>query len=130
MSPTRSDWSFSGWYREATCATAWDFVSDTVTTDSALQANWKEDHTARRASGITPSGEIGFHASGGSAFDPQVVVAAGGSVAWTFTGNDGGSAYFVKLEGGSNASPSATAQASKATLVDELHWTVTDNGNE
>lgn len=38
--PTRSDYSFQGWYKELSCTTAWDFATDTVTTDITLYAKW------------------------------------------------------------------------------------------
>jgi len=38
--PTRSGYSFGGWYREAGCTTPWTFASDTVTAARTLYAKW------------------------------------------------------------------------------------------
>ena len=40
--PTRTGYTFGGWYREAACETAWDFDNDTVTEDITLYAKWTE----------------------------------------------------------------------------------------
>ncbi len=38
--PTRSGYTFSGWYREPTLSTAWNFSSDRVTANITLYARW------------------------------------------------------------------------------------------
>lgn len=38
--PTRTDYTFGGWFKEKGCATAWDFDTDTVTGDTTLYAKW------------------------------------------------------------------------------------------
>ena len=38
--PTRTDYTFGGWFKEKSCATAWDFDTDTVTGDTTLYAKW------------------------------------------------------------------------------------------
>lgn len=40
MSPTRSGYSFGGWYKEAACTNAWNFATDNVTSDITLYAKW------------------------------------------------------------------------------------------
>ena len=40
MAPTRTGYSFQGWYKESVCTTAWDFANDTVTADITLYAKW------------------------------------------------------------------------------------------
>ncbi|NBI09558.1 hypothetical protein D1641_05915 [Colidextribacter sp. OB.20] len=40
--PTRTGYTFGGWYREAACETAWDLDNDTVTEDITLYAKWTE----------------------------------------------------------------------------------------
>lgn len=40
--PTRSGYTFGGWYTEKECKTAWDFSKDTVTKDLTLYAKWTE----------------------------------------------------------------------------------------
>ena len=41
--PTRSGYTFGGWYKESGCTTAWNFDTDTVTGDITLYAKWTED---------------------------------------------------------------------------------------
>jgi uncharacterized repeat protein (TIGR02543 family) len=41
--PTRSGYSFAGWFKEAACTNAWDFSTDTVTADITLYAKWGAD---------------------------------------------------------------------------------------
>ena len=38
--PTRTGYTFGGWYKEAGLVNPWDFASDTVTTDITLYAKW------------------------------------------------------------------------------------------
>lgn len=39
--PTKSDYTFAGWYKEDTFATMWDFDHDVVTEDITLYAKWE-----------------------------------------------------------------------------------------
>jgi uncharacterized repeat protein (TIGR02543 family) len=39
--PTKSGYTFEGWYKEATLTNAWDFETDTVTEDITLYAKWE-----------------------------------------------------------------------------------------
>ena len=43
--PTRSGYTFGGWYKEAACTTAWSFGTDTVTGDITLYAKWTANST-------------------------------------------------------------------------------------
>ena len=38
--PTASGWDFGGWYKEAGCTNAWNFSTETVTTNKTLYAKW------------------------------------------------------------------------------------------
>ena len=40
-SPTRSGYTFIGWYKEADCLNAWNFLTDTVTSNTTLYAKWE-----------------------------------------------------------------------------------------
>ena len=42
-SPVKSGYTFIGWYKDAACANAWNFGSDTVTGDTTLYARWVEN---------------------------------------------------------------------------------------
>ncbi len=41
--PTRSGYTFGGWYKESGCTTAWNFDTDTVTGDITLYAKWTQN---------------------------------------------------------------------------------------
>jgi len=38
--PTRTNYTFGGWYKEAACSNEWNFASDTVSANSTLYAKW------------------------------------------------------------------------------------------
>jgi len=38
--PTNTGYTFSGWYKEAGCINAWDFITDKVSIDTTLYAKW------------------------------------------------------------------------------------------
>jgi len=38
--PTRTGYTFGGWYKESGCTNVWDFTTDTVTADVTLYAKW------------------------------------------------------------------------------------------
>lgn len=40
VAPTRQDYIFGGWYKEAACVTSWDFANDKVTENVTLYAKW------------------------------------------------------------------------------------------
>jgi len=43
--PTRTGYTFGGWYKESGCTTAWNFATDTVTSDVTLYAKWTSSAT-------------------------------------------------------------------------------------
>ena len=47
--PTKTGYTFAGWYKEPTCTNGWDFALDVVTADITLYAKW----IAETGSGIT-----------------------------------------------------------------------------
>lgn len=60
--PTRSGYSFGGWFKEAACTSAWNFASDTVTTNVTLYAKWTADTpgTDTPGSGDSTGGDVSF----------------------------------------------------------------------
>lgn len=40
LSPTKTGYTFGGWYKEAGCINAWNFTTDKVTTDTTIYAKW------------------------------------------------------------------------------------------
>ena len=43
VASTEKGYTFAGWYKEASCENAWNFVSDKVTTSTTLFAKWNID---------------------------------------------------------------------------------------
>jgi uncharacterized repeat protein (TIGR02543 family) len=70
--PTRSVYTFAGWWKETTFTTPWNFPTDVVTNNVTLYAKW--------ISGSVATYVVTFSTGGGSAVDPQTVE-AGGKVA-------------------------------------------------
>lgn len=60
--PTKGEFIFVGWFKEATWTTAWDFENDVVTKDITLYAKW-----------TTVTYTITFNTNGGSAVAPLTV---------------------------------------------------------
>jgi uncharacterized repeat protein (TIGR02543 family) len=60
--PTRTGYTFGGWYKEAAGTNAWVFVSQTVTADVTLFARWS-----------TISCTVTFNTQGGSAITAQTI---------------------------------------------------------
>ncbi|MFL0270043.1 leucine-rich repeat protein [Candidatus Clostridium radicumherbarum] len=48
IEPTKSGYTFAGWYKEAECLNAWNFGTDKVTTNVTLYAKW----TAKPVTGV------------------------------------------------------------------------------
>lgn len=66
VAPTKENFAFMGWYKEAACTHLWDFNRDVVTNDITLYAGWKTaDYT------------VTFETNGGSVVEPQGVVDGG-----------------------------------------------------
>ncbi|WP_459189331.1 InlB B-repeat-containing protein [Parabacteroides sp. APC149_11_2_Y6] len=62
--PTKENYIFSGWYKEAACTTVWDFEKETVMSNVTIYAKWVE---AAQACVVT------FDAQGGSEVAPLTV---------------------------------------------------------
>ena len=62
--PTKENYIFSGWYKEAACLTVWDFEKETVMSNVTLYAKWVE---AAQACTVT------FDSQGGSEVAPLTV---------------------------------------------------------
>jgi len=54
--PTRGDYTFGGWYMEATCTTPWDFAVDTVTSVITLYAKWGYEDNYTYTGGVVTIG--------------------------------------------------------------------------
>ena len=64
--PTKSGYTFKGWYRDAALTEPWDFANDTVTKDTILYAKWEPKDTP------TPTRyEVKYDANGGEGEVPE-----------------------------------------------------------
>jgi len=64
--PTKENFIFSGWYKEAACTTIWDFEKETVMSDVTLYAKWIGSDQKTYT--------VTFETNGGSEIKPVVVV--------------------------------------------------------
>ncbi len=60
--PTRTGYTFAGWYSDAALTAPWDFAADTVSADVTLHAKWTIN-----------SYHVTFDSNGGSAVDTQTL---------------------------------------------------------
>ena len=67
--PTRSGHTFGGWFKEAVCTNAWNFGSDTVTSNITLYAKWTADTYT-----------VSFDSQGGSSVDPISGISSGATI--------------------------------------------------
>ncbi|WP_138754073.1 leucine-rich repeat protein, partial [Paenibacillus sinopodophylli] len=90
--PTRSGYTFAGWYRDAGYATAWNFSTSTVTADTTLYAKWN----------VILKYTVAFNSQGGSAVASLIDVVEGSTIAaptaptrsgYTFAGWYGDAGY-------------------------------------
>lgn len=63
--PTRANYTFAGWYKDAGFATSWNFSTDTVTQSLTLYAKW--------VSGAVPVFRVSFDSQGGSTIASKTV---------------------------------------------------------
>ncbi|GGF95972.1 hypothetical protein GCM10010912_46100 [Paenibacillus albidus] len=70
--PTKSGYTFAGWYKEATYATSWNYGTDTVTENTTLYAKW----TAIPADTYT----VTFDSQGGSTVTDITYVSSGATI--------------------------------------------------
>ncbi|CAK7030195.1 MAG: hypothetical protein PARBA_01273 [Parabacteroides sp.] len=64
--PTKENFIFSGWYKEAACTTVWDFEKETIMSDVTLYAKWIGSDQKTYT--------VTFETNGGSEIKPVVVV--------------------------------------------------------
>ena len=53
--PTRSGYTFAGWYKEAAATNAWDFSADKVSSDITIYAKWNEIPSSTNVPTYVPS---------------------------------------------------------------------------
>ncbi|CAM5349925.1 putative protein OS=Lysinibacillus sphaericus OX=1421 GN=LS41612_14820 PE=3 SV=1 [Lysinibacillus sphaericus] len=59
--PTKTGYTFAGWYKDATLTSEWDFAAETVTEDTTLYGKWDAN-----------SYTMTFHTNGGTAVAPTL----------------------------------------------------------
>ena len=64
--PTKEGYTFGGWYKESGCTNAWDFDTDTVTSDVTLFAKWTPLYALRETG---PAGGLIFYVKEGGFSD-------------------------------------------------------------
>ncbi len=64
--PTKTGYTFGGWYKEATLTNQWDFTTDVVTKDTTLYAKWNVAQVVQN--------ELAFNTDGGTAVPSQLIV--------------------------------------------------------
>ncbi|WP_415696884.1 InlB B-repeat-containing protein, partial [Erysipelothrix inopinata] len=62
--PTKTGFTFEGWYKESTFTTAWNFTTDPVTEATTLYAKWEA---------IPVFYDVTFESNGGSTVNPQSI---------------------------------------------------------
>ncbi|MDO4489245.1 MAG: InlB B-repeat-containing protein [Eubacteriales bacterium] len=75
--PTAAGFTFGGWYKEAACTTAWNFTTDTVTSNTTLYAKWTP------IVGTTYKAEYYFQKAEGDGYDKNQTKTYSGTI-----GND------------------------------------------
>jgi uncharacterized repeat protein (TIGR02543 family) len=127
--PTRSGYTFAGWYSNAALTTLWDFNTSTVTGNITLYAKW----IAEGATTYT----VTFNSNGGSAVSPQAV-ATGGKVAavapptrsgYTFAGWYSNAAFTTLWDFGASTVTGNITLYAKWIAVGATTYTVTFNTN-
>jgi uncharacterized repeat protein (TIGR02543 family) len=79
--PTRLGYAFAWWYKEAACVNAWDFSTDTVTSDITLYAKWTEGSLAPGAVDSIGIGTFPLTLAPGGSFEARLTYAAAGGAA-------------------------------------------------
>jgi len=80
--PTKTGYTFGGWYKESGCTNAWDFANDTVTVNVTLFAKWIPSATYSIGD-IGPAGGYIFYDKGGYSDGWRFLEAAPLSTEWT-----------------------------------------------
>ncbi|MBP0726487.1 InlB B-repeat-containing protein [Bacillus sp. RG28] len=65
--PTRTGYTFDGWYKDVEGKTAWNFATDKVTENTILYAKWSSNNSIN-------SYTVSFNSQGGSVVDSKTVI--------------------------------------------------------
>ena len=146
--PTKSGYTFQGWYKEEALTNLWDFDTDTVTDNITLYAKWSYNSSGG-GSGGTTTYTVTYNANGGTGSYKDTGISSGSSYSiltqagtgisrdgYTFTGwntkaGGGGTDYDPKDTITVTSSVTLYAQWEEGTqpVVPEGTYTVTYNPN-
>ena len=111
--PTRANYIFGGWYKEAACTNLWNFGTDIATTAITLYAKWNAVYT------------ITFNANGGTVSPASGTTGEGGKLASLPTPTRDGcifKGWFTASTGGTEVTAS---RVYSATTTIYAQWTLT-----
>ena len=86
--PTKANYTFDGWYKEVGLTTAWNFATDTVTSNTTLYAKWEASVVVPAGTAIATAQE--FHDMTKSGSNTEYYLANDidfTGFTWTVTGN-------------------------------------------
>lgn len=117
--PTRTGYTFGGWYKNEACTEPWNFDTDTVTKNLTLYAKWTREETV---TGYT----ITFNGNGGSVTPSTAKTGANGKLSSLPTPTRDGyqfEGWYTESTGGTKVS-TATTFTQNTTIY--AHWTKAD----
>lgn len=117
--PTKTGYTFGGWYKNEACTEPWNFDTDTVTENLTLYAKWTEEETE---TGYT----ITFNGNGGSVTPSTAKTEANGKLSSLPTPTRDGyqfEGWYTESTGGTKVS-TATEFTQNTTIY--AHWTKAD----
>lgn len=117
--PTRTGYTFGGWYKNEACTEPWNFDTDTVTKNLTLYAKWTREETV---TGYT----ITFNGNGGSVTPSTAKTGANGKLSSLPTPTRDGyqfEGWYTESTGGTKVS-TATEFTRNTTIY--AHWTKAD----
>ena len=117
--PTKTGYTFGGWYKNEACTEPWNFNTDTVTENLTLYAKWTEEETE---TGYT----ITFNGNGGSVTPSTAKTEANGKLRSLPTPTRDGyqfEGWYTESTGGTKVS-TATEFTQNTTIY--AHWTKAD----
>ena len=117
--PTKTGYTFGGWYKNEACTEPWNFNTDTVTENLTLYAKWTREETV---TGYT----ITFNGNGGSVTPSTAKTGANGKLSSLPTPTRDGyqfEGWYTESTGGTKVS---TAHVFTQNAIIYAHWTKAD----
>ena len=94
--PTKTGYTFAGWYKEPACTNEWDFASDVVTADITLYVKWTAETPAPSSGGggYIPPAPVTHIDNGGSTTGSNLDQLVSGGKTLTVDGDKGAKLVF------------------------------------